>query len=358
MKNKDCFYVVGVMSGTSLDGLDLALIKFNLANKKWKYRFISSFTIEYSDSWKLKLSNARFKNPKDLYNLDLDYTNFLAEQIKIFINRNFEYQIDLISSHGHTVFHQPQKGITYQIGNHKMLSDLLDYTVVCDFRVQDVELGGQGAPLVPGGDFHLFSDYKACVNLGGFANISLLDNYSPIAFDISAANLILNNYAQKLNLPFDAEGKIASTGKIIIPLLDELNSLEYYFQKPPKSLGIEWLSEKVNPILSSFSEESIPNLMHTWVHHLANQILWVLPNSGKVLFTGGGTHNSFLIGLIKQKSTAQICLPSNTLINFKEALVFGFLGLLKFLGEDNCFSTVTGSSHDHSTGVIFKNIKL
>ena len=354
MKNKGRYCVIGVMSGTSLDGLDLALIEFVLDNKKWEYQLISTATKSYTEQWKQMLTEARLMKPEQLALLDLNYTNFLAEQIQLFINENSDHTIDLISSHGHTVFHQPEQGLTFQIGNQKQLADLLQHRVVCDFRVQDVALGGQGAPLVPGGEFHLFSEYAACVNLGGFANISLLGDFSPIAFDIAAANLIFNFYAHKLNLAYDAGGAIASKGKIVKPLLDELDALSFYNESPPKSLGVEWLAQNVTPLLSSYEQESIPDLMHTYASHLATQILKVLPDSGKILFTGGGTHNTFLMQLIQDKCSAQICIPSDTIIDFKEAMVFGFLGLLRSLGQHNCFASVTGSSRDHSSGVIFE----
>jgi len=284
MKNKGRYCVIGVMSGTSLDGLDLALIEFVLDNKKWEYQLISTTTKSYTEQWKKRLTEARLMKPEQLALLDLNYTNFLAEQIQLFINENSDHTIDLISSHGHTVFHQPEQGLTFQIGNQKQLADLLQHRVVCDFRVQDVALGGQGAPLVPGGEFHLFSEYAACVNLGGFANISLLGDSSPIAFDIAAANLIFNFYAHKLNLAYDAGGAIASKGKIVKPLLDELDALSFYNESLPKSLGVEWLAQNVTPLLSSYEQESIPDLMHTYASHLATQILKVLPDSGQNTF--------------------------------------------------------------------------
>lgn len=229
-------------------------------------------------------------------------------------------------------------------------------TVVCDFRVQDVVLGGQGAPLVPGGEYYLFADYDACINLGGFANISLIKNQlKPLAFDIAAANLVFNKLSNRLDLAYDSGGKIASKGSLVPKLLDELNALDYYKQTSPKSLGVEWISQYIEPIFNKFNQESISDLMHTYSIHLAGQISKVLPTSGKVLFSGGGTHNDFLLQQIKKNSTAEICIPSSVLIDYKEAMIFGFLGLLRVLGVNNCFSSVTGSTHNHSSGVIFEN---
>ena len=353
---QNSFCVVGVMSGTSLDGLDLALVEFNFIKNKWDYRFISTITKPYDSLWVEKLSKARFLSEEGLLSLDNEYTNYLANQVQFFIDQNTSYKIDLICSHGHTVHHQPDKGITVQIGNQSRLSVELRKTVVCDFRVQDVALGGQGAPLVPGGDFYLFSNYTACVNLGGFANITLIKKKEKLlAFDIAAANLVFNGLASRLDLPFDSGGEIASKGLLIPELLAELNALDYYRQASPKSLGVEWLSQYIEPILFFFNQESIPDLMHTYSVHLADQISKVLPNSGKILFSGGGTHNSFLMKQIKKNSTSKICIPSTVLIEYKEAMIFGFLGLLRFLGKNNCFSSVTGSCYDHSSGVLFEN---
>ncbi len=346
------FYVVGVMSGTSLDGLDLALIEFSQKKEKWEYKFLDTETKAYNFSLKEKLSEARHLSKTDLIALDTFYTTYLAEQINSFISRNSKYHVDLVCSHGHTVFHQPEKGITLQIGNQKELSSQLGKTVVCNFRKQDVAFGGQGAPLVPVGEYYLFSEYSACINIGGFANITLLKKPTLEAYDIAAANIVLNTYAEQLNLPYDEGGKIASTGKLINALLQQLEKISYYKKEPPKSLGVEWLSETLNPILNNFKNEPIPDLLYTYLIHLTNQILKALPKTGKILFTGGGTHNTFLIHLIKSKSTAEICVPAPELIDYKEAMIFGFLGLLKNLKINNCLASVTGASHNHSSGDI------
>jgi anhydro-N-acetylmuramic acid kinase len=351
---KEHFYVIGVMSGTSLDGLDLALVEFGLNDDKWSYRFVSTTTKSYSKSWQKKLEEARYLAVDSLAGLDRDYTTYLAEEIQLFRNQNPTYTIDLVCSHGHTVHHKPDQGITFQIGNQKELSSLLKTTVVCDFRVQDVALGGQGAPLVPGGEYYLFSEYEACVNLGGFANISLLKQDQLIAFDVAAANLIFNRFAQKLNLPYDADGKIAAQGLLIPALLEELNALPYYKLEFPKSLGVEWITDQLTPIIKAYNQEKVTDLMHTYSVHLARQLVNVLPKSGKVLFSGGGTHNLFLMQQIQTISIAEICIPNDLMIDYKEAMIFGFLGLLKHRGEDNCFASVTGARHNHSAGVIFK----
>jgi len=354
MQKNQSFFVVGVMSGTSLDGIDLSLVEFKFKDNEWRYNFISSNTEDYSTDWRARLAQARYKSKIELETLDSEYTSFLGDKIREFIESNSKYPIDLVCSHGHTVFHEPDKGITYQMGNKKELSDIVNHTVVCDFRVQDVSLGGQGAPLVPGGEFYLFKEYVACVNLGGFANISLLDGETPIAYDIAAANLVLNRFSVALNLPYDSGGKIASEGFVIPEFLLKLNELSYYDLKPPKSLGVEWITDNLESVFEEFKDEYLPDLMHTYCVHLADQISRVLPKQGKVLFSGGGTHNTFLIELIDEKSSAEIVIPSIDLIDFKEALIFGFLGLLKYLSQDNCFASVTGSKHNHSTGVILK----
>lgn len=346
------FYVIGVMSGTSLDGLDLALVEFKKVQEKWHYKFLETDTKTYSSSMRKRLSEARYLSKEDLFDFDIFYTNYLAEQIRNFISQNSKYDINLICSHGHTVFHQPKKGITLQIGNQEELAIQLKKTVVCNFRKQDVAFKGQGAPLVPGGEYYLFSEYKACVNIGGFANITLLQKLQLQAYDIAAANTILNIYAQQLKQPYDDRGKIAASGKLINPLLQQLEEIAYYKKKPPKSLGVEWVSAVIEPILNNFKHESVPDILHTYSTHLANQILSALPKKGKVLFTGGGSHNTFLMNLIRDKCSAEMCVPDPVLIDYKEAMIFGFLGVLKVLRINNCFASVTGASHNHSTGDI------
>ena len=352
---KSEYYVIGCMSGTSLDGLDLAYLKFK-KKEKWTYKIIVAETISYSKLWKHKLTDLITFSKSDLNRLDNEYTALLASKINIFTQQNDITKIDAICSHGHTALHQPENGITYQIGNLKDLSVKTKRKVVCDFRKQDVEFGGQGAPLVPIGDELLFSDYDYCLNLGGFANISFKENNKRIAFDICPVNIVLNHFASKLGYEYDSNGKLASRGNINLDLLSELNNLEFYQADFPKSLGIEWVKSKIYPIIDNYNL-SLNDKLRTFVEHIVTQINNALDNNSnrKVLISGGGVYNTFLIELLKENTKCEIIMPENNIIDYKEALIFGFLGVLKLRNEVNCLASVTGAVKNHSSGVIFSN---
>ncbi len=347
------FKVLGVMSGTSLDGIDLAVVSFE-KTESWQFKIEMADTIPYSENWKHQLTEALFYNEIDLKTINREYTLYLAEVINKFKTDHKIENLDAVCSHGHTIKHEPQNRYTLQIGNLPELATLINEKLVCDFRVEDVVLGGQGAPLVPIGDELLFQEYEYCLNLGGFANISTVQDYR-IAYDICPVNTVLNFYSEKLGYDYDDEGKIARSGEINIKLLEELQQLEFYKKDPPKSLGIEWVNENIFPILKKY-EEDIPSILHTFTHHVALQIVKTLDNkaTSRLLITGGGSFNTFLIELIQKNTRTKVEIPSIDIINYKEALIFGFLGVLKMLGENNVLSSVTGASHDHSSGVIFE----
>lgn len=340
------------MSGTSLDGIDLALVHFEKKGS-WNFKFIQAETVPYSPHWQHRLQKLTHFKLEELHDLNVAYTNYLAEVIQGFLEKNPTEKLDFISSHGHTALHQPQEGVTCQIGNLPQLATALGHVVICDFRVADVALGGQGAPLVPGGEVHLFTNYAACVNLGGFANITRLEQQPTTAYDITALNVVLNALAQKQGMPYDKNGESAASGKLITSLLNELNALSFYSILPPKSLGVEWVESTILPLLEQYQEESIADLLHTYTVHCAEQIAKELPGRGDVLFTGGGAFNSFLMEKIKAFSRCNIVLPEAELIEYKEALIFAFLGVLRDLQLDNCLASVTGAKHNHSSGNIF-----
>lgn len=352
--NKKNYNVVGVMSGTSLDGIDLAHIHFVVKEDKWSYDILESETISYSTDWLNKLKVAVSFSKEELIELNEDYTELLGKIIKSFVDRHQIKNLDAVCSHGHTILHQPQNGFTLQIGNLPKIAAIIQEKVVCDFRVQDVELGGQGAPLVPIGDRILFSEYDYCLNLGGFSNISFEDNSKRIAFDISPANTVLNFYSNKLGLNYDDKGKIARSGKVDLDLLNELNALDYYKKSFPKSLGFEFVKEIVLPLTEKHSI-SIENKMHTFTEHIALQTSLALPKKeGKLLITGGGAYNDFLIERMQYHlPNIQIIIPDNKTLEFKEALIFALLGVLKLRNEINVLSSVTGAKMDHSSGVIY-----
>lgn len=350
---KNEYKVLGVMSGTSLDGIDLALVQFK-RDGSWSFNIEAAATIPYSRDWKADLSQGIALNPEELQELDERYTEYLAKVISKFIKENEIKDLDAVCSHGHTIKHEPENGLTLQIGNLPELAELTGETVVCDFRVQDVALGGQGAPLVPIGDELLFPEYKYCLNLGGFANISTSVNGQRQAYDICAVNTVLNYYAEKLGKEFDKDGDIARSGRLDPEMLEELESLPFYKLPAPKSLGVEWVNKEVIPLLKKY-ESDIPSILRTYSLHVAMRISKELGNDeiSDVLVTGGGCFNVFLIQQIKKMTQTQLVIPSVEIINFKEALIFGFLGVLKLRGEVNVLSAVTGAENDHSSGVIF-----
>lgn len=341
------------MSGTSLDGVDLAHIQFELKNSKWTFKILETETIPYAISWINRLKEAVSFSADELKILNSEYTKLLASIISNFIASHKIENLDAVCSHGHTILHQPQNKYTLQIGNLPEISSLINQTVVCDFRVQDVQLGGQGAPLVPIGDQILFSDYDYCMNLGGFSNVSFEENNKRIAFDISPVNTVLNYYANQLGFDYDDKGNISQTGKINPPLLDKLNSLHFYQKKYPKSLGFEFVKETVLPIIESYTI-STEDKMRTFTEHIAYQIALALPYKNKSLFiTGGGAYNDFLIERTQfHLPDMNIIIPENKILEFKEALIFAFLGVLKLRDEINVLSSVTGAAKDHSTGNI------
>jgi anhydro-N-acetylmuramic acid kinase len=351
---KHNYNVIGVMSGTSLDGVDLAHINFEIKNGKWSYQIFECDTISYSNEMISKLKNGIHFNSSDLSELNIEYTNLLGNIISEFITKNNISNLDAVCSHGHTILHQPQNGFTLQIGNLPEIAKITNQKVVCDFRVQDVLLGGQGAPLVPIGDKVLFSEFDYCLNLGGFSNISFEENNERIAFDISPVNTVLNFYANTFGLEYDDKGKISESGNISLELFDKLNKLEFYQKTYPKSLGFEFVQEIVLPILESYSI-STEDKMRTFTEHIAIQIGNILQTkTGKLLISGGGVYNDFLIDRIKNHlPKTEIIIPDEKTIKFKEALIFALLGVLKLRNEVNVLASVTGAKQNHSSGEVF-----
>jgi len=351
---KNSYTVIGVMSGTSLDGVDLALLHFHCDGEKWTFEIGVAETISYEDYWLQELKNAVNYSNENLIKLNHDYTQLLGNIIRDFIEKHQVKNIGAVCSHGHTILHQPQKGFTLQIGNLSEIAAICQQKVVCDFRVQDVQLGGQGAPLVPIGDRLLFSEFDYCLNLGGFSNISFEQNGKRIAFDISPVNTVLNFYANQLGFDYDDRGTIAKSGELHSTLFDALNALDFY-QKPfPKSLGFEYVKEVILPLIESYTMTT-EDKMRTFVEHVAFQIANALPvKKGKLLITGGGAYNDFLIERMEfYLPEIAIAIPETKILEFKEALIFGLLGVLKLRNEINVLSSVTGAKHDHSSGMIY-----
>lgn len=348
MKKEEKYRVIGLMSGTSLDGVDLAYVEFT-KTKKWEFKLGTCSTIPYPREWKNKLTNLPKQSGKIIKQTDFEYGTYLGKLINTFIQEH-NLEVDFVCSHGHTIFHQPENYYTLQIGNGEAIAQECQQTVICDFRSLDVSLGGQGAPLVPIGDMLLFQDYDYCLNLGGFSNVSHQENGLRKAYDICPVNIVLNDLANKLGHSYDKGGKIAGSGKIIHSLYDQLNQLTYYQEKGPKSLGKEWVEEHINPLLNQHT--SIPGILHTFTEHAAFQMGQNL-HQGSCLVTGGGAFNTFLIERLKHYAKADLHIPTKKIVDYKEALIFAFLGVLRHRNEVNCLSAVTGAKTDCSGGVIF-----
>lgn len=348
------YNVIGLMSGTSMDGLDIAFCTFFFKNKTWTFKILHAETVSYSTDWLKALNESRLLPEAELAVLDISYGKYIAEQVKSFILRYNLTKVDFVSSHGHTVHHRPLAGITKQIGSGEVMFQELNLPIVYDFRTQDVLYGGQGAPLVPIGDEMLFSEFEACLNLGGFANISFQVTGARKAFDICPANIVLNYLALQLGFKYDKNGELALSGEIDAKLLSQLNALDYYLENIPKSLGVEWVESNVYPLLHG--KDSLVNILRTCVEHIAIQIVEVLDKYGlkSCLVTGGGAYNSFLISRIKALCEAEIIIPDTNIVDFKEALVFAFLAVLRVRDENNILKSVTGATHDHSSGIIVK----
>lgn len=349
---KKIYNVIGLMSGTSLDGLDIAYCELRINRNKWESTILEAETVNYTHVWKQILQEAPGLDGLGLSLLHTSYGHWIGQTVNQFIKK-FSITPDLIASHGHTVFHRPQDRMTLQIGSGPAIAAETGITTISDFRSLNIALGGQGAPLVPMGDKLLFGEYDACVNIGGFANISIKNKKGRVAFDICPVNIVLNLLAEEIGLPFDPLGSNAKGGRFNKTLFDKLEILDYYFIEGPRSLGKEWVEKEILPLLKE-SRLSISDLLCTFTHHAAVQISKALPKEkgNRAIFTGGGTHNSFLIELIREKSQCEIIIPSDKVIEYKEALVFALLGVLRFKNLNNCLAEATGACCDCSSGAV------
>ncbi|MFP4023557.1 MAG: anhydro-N-acetylmuramic acid kinase [Thiohalospira sp.] len=345
------YYALGIMSGTSLDGLDIVLCQFSYT-KKWAFEIIKAKTFKYDQNWKDQLQSAEQLSGLQLLKLHKNYGRFIGKKIKQFL-KDIKEKPCLIASHGHTIFHQPKNKITLQIGDGAEIASETGITTVSDFRSLDVALDGQGAPLVPIGDELLFNEYDYCLNIGGFANISTTIDHKRVAFDICPANIILNKLAHKLNKPFDKDGIFGKTGKMNSILLNQLNQVDFYQMPNPKSLGREWVEEVFIPVLAQQEIKTIDQIS-TLYEHISDQITKVISSNPekKVLITGGGAYNKYLLERIRAKTNTQIIIPSKNIVEYKEAIIFGLLGVLRFNRDINCLSSVTGAKKNSSSGVI------
>lgn len=349
---KSDYLVIGVMSGTSMDGLDVSCAKYYKKNNQWSFDLIASQTFLYDDN--LKTAFARVFNKQICIDtFDKEFGHVIADYISFFLEKN-SLKPDFISSHGHTIFHHPQKGITRQIGSGHVIAKKLKIPVVSNFRQQDIHLGGQGAPLVPIGDKLLFSDFDSCLNLGGIANVSYDYNGRRLAYDICPCNILLNYLSNQLGQLYDREGKMAASGIVNLNFLNKLNRIGFYQNLPPKSLGREYINKFHLAYIKS-SELSTVDLLATCVEHISFQISHLLEEIpvSNIFVTGGGAFNDFLIHKLRSNTNVDVIVPSNDIVEFKESIIFGFLGVLKILNQPNCLASVTGASQDHCAGDLY-----
>lgn len=350
------FRIIGLMSGTSLDGLDIADVEFfQSKNESWSFKLVHSETVDYTAEFKEKLRKAPFLSGEELGILSVELGRYYGQEVLSFLEK---YGIDkaiisAVASHGQTIFHQPDKGFTLQIGNGPELSAITGLKSVVDFRTQDVALGGNGAPLVSVADDYLFSNLAdSFLNIGGFANVSFKKK-DWLSFDICPANIVLNEIMQHFNQPFDLNGDKGRSAEVNKGLLEELDALDYYSQDGPKSLGWEWVENEVLPTLKKEDDELTK--LGTFYSHIAYQIARSLEknNLKSVFVTGGGAKNSFLIELIKQQFKGEVIIPEKDIIDFKEAIAFAFLGVLRLNNVINVYASVTGARKNSCSGVFF-----
>jgi len=341
--------IMGIMSGTSLDGLDIAVCDFSF-DGKYHYAVVSTESIEYNTIWKKRLHNAFTSSAYDLVKLSKDYGHFIGSMALRHLKKH-KLDIDFIASHGHTVFHVPTEGVNLQIGDGSEIAVNSGIPTIFDFRSADIAYKGTGAPLVPIADLLLFPDF-VCLNLGGFSNISYNNGPNRIAYDICPVNIALNYLSSKHHSTnYDDKGKYGKYGLINSKLLNDLNALEYYHKTYPKSLGREWYEKHILPLIDSL-ETPVNDIFATYYEHIAIQLCNNIPSHSKVLVTGGGAYNSHLIKLMQEKSDSEIIIPKKELIEFKEAIIFAFLGFLRATETTNCLSTVTGAQTNAKGGTI------
>jgi len=350
---KNSYLAIGQMSGTSLDGLDLAAVRFKKSETSWQFQWEATQTLPYPKQWEDRLRHAPDLPAHALMELHANYGHFLGEAIAHFCHNN-NLQPEIIACHGHTVFHRPERGYSTQIGDGWPIAYATRCLTATDFRTADIALGGQGAPLVPIGDELLFGNYSHCLNLGGFSNISFQKNNQRMAFDICPVNLVLNTFARKQGIPYDKDGASGRQGTVNSSMLKNLNALPFYGQKRgAKSLGKEWLDEVFMPVVNQY-DLSIPDTMATLYEHMGMQIGKSLEaTDGKsMLVTGGGAYNSYLLERIQAYTTAEMEIPESMLTEYKEALIFAFMGVLRLRNEINCLASATGALRNSCCGTL------
>ncbi|HEV8082193.1 MAG TPA: anhydro-N-acetylmuramic acid kinase [Chitinophagaceae bacterium] len=355
------YKVIGLMSGSSLDGLDIVFTELQETGGKWNYEIINSICMEYDETWQKKLKGAIDLQAVDYLLLHTEYGKFIGEKIKEFIGENnLQHKVNLVSSHGHTTFHLPEKKMTHQLGEGAAIASETNLPVISDLRSMDIAFGGQGAPIVPIGEKLLFTDYNYFLNIGGIANLSIHNENTVIAFDVCAANRVLNMLAEEKGLPYDDEGKISAKGNINNALLEKINSLEYFKLPYPKSLANSFGTDVIFPIIKSF-EINTEDALSTFTEHICIQIKNSLKpfkqnERQKLFITGGGAFNTFLIKRLNhhlEETNFEIHIPEENVVKYKEALIMALLGILRWREQYTVLASVTGASRNSVGGAIW-----
>jgi anhydro-N-acetylmuramic acid kinase len=355
------YKVIGIMSGSSVDGLDIAYVHLHEAGGKWAYEILAADCIDYSPEWKQQLTNAIHLPALEYQLLHTRYGHFIGEKVNHFINENgLHHKVDLIASHGHTTFHLPKQKMTAQIGDGAAIAAETQLPVVNDLRALDIAFGGQGAPIVPIGQKLLFGNYAYFLNIGGIANISVNKEGNYIAFDVCPANRILNMLAEEMNMEHDESGRIAASGKVNDALLQQLNALDYYQQHFPKSLANSFGVDAVYPLVKK-ANLSTQDALRTYVEHIVIQIKNALFKeitlaNAQLFVTGGGALNTFLIERLQtilSEKGIEVIVPDERLVQYKEALVMALLGTLRWREEATVLSSVTGATASSVGGALW-----
>lgn len=356
------YKAIGLMSGSSLDGLDIVFAELQETSGQWTYEILASACYPYPDEWAERLKNATSLNAVDYALLDVDYGHYLGKEIVRFIDENnLHFKVALIASHGHTTFHIPARRMTAQLGDGAAIAAETGLPVVSDLRALDLAFGGQGAPIVPIGEKLLLKDYSLFLNLGGIANISINDGEKYIAFDVCPANRVLNMIAAKEGKPYDAGGQMAALGNVNNELLQKLAALDYYAQTFPKSLANDFGTDVVYPLVRSFGLTHFDEL-RTVVEHVVQQVIKAIENvkgemnNAKMLVTGGGAFNTFLVDRLRKglaEMSIELVVPEADLINYKEALIMALIGVLRWRQEATVLSSVTGAERSSIGGALW-----
>lgn len=356
------YNVIGLMSGSSLDGLDIVYTQLTEIRGAWSYEVLASacepYPVELSD----ELRRAAGLSVPEFLRLHTRYGHYLGNAVNTFITRHqLEHKVHFICSHGHTVWHEPRRQTTTQIGDGAAIAAHTYLPVIADLRNMDVALGGEGAPIVPIADRLLFSDYNFCLNIGGIANITI-NREQPLAFDICPANQLLNHFALGLQKAYDENGELARLGNNVEPVLQKVNQVAFYEQRIPKSLHNGFVTEEVIPHFSDISDHR--DALHTSTRHIVAQIIkamdpYLLPGvEQKMLVTGGGAFNTFLIELLQEElartgQSVAVVVPDEQTVKFKEAIAMALMGALRWREEPNTYASVTGAKHDSIAGTIW-----